>query len=117
MNNNFSFVLLLVNLISGALKPAIDFYRTNFPYFKDYKRSNAPLLNDGENGMFLMGQTDRYISQSCSLILQKIYPKLSVEMVPHTNHFVQQNDPITVNKLMKDFLGDASNFIVEPFLT
>lgn len=86
-------------------------YRANFPYF----RTAAPskIANDGADGMFVLGQLDRYISHSSCILLSKLYPKLRVEVVPNVNHFMQQNDPVSVNALMKDFLGAPSDYAVE----
>lgn len=91
---------------------SIALYRANFPYFR--KPNKVRIANDGSNGMFMLGQKDRYISHACCITLAKLYPELRVEVVPNVNHFLQQNDPVSVNALMKDFLGPSSNYALEP---
>lgn len=86
-------------------------YRANFPYFGTPAASK--LTNDGADGLFILGQLDRYISHSSCILLSKLYPKLRVEVVPNVNHFLQQNDPISVNALMKEFLGAPNQYAVE----
>lgn len=88
----------------------INYYRANLTYFP--KEGNGK-IGDGDGGLFIMGQRDKYISQASCILMADFYPKLQVEVVPNANHFVQQDAPHQVNKLMKDFLGDASGYAVE----
>lgn len=86
-------------------------YRANFPYFTTPEPTKIP--NEGADGLFVLGQLDRYISHSSCILMSNLYPKLRVEVVPNVNHFLQQNDPVSVNALMKDFLGKATQYSVE----
>lgn len=41
-------------------------------------------------------------------MLQKAFPKLKYVEVKNANHFVQQDDPVAVNKLLRDFLQEGT---------
>lgn len=89
----------------------MSLYRANFPYCRDL--STVKLPKEGSDGIFLLGQKDRFISQASCVTLSKLFPKLRVEIVPNVNHFLQQNAPVSVNRTMKEFLGNPSKYSVE----
>lgn len=93
---------LILNTI-GFINGGINYYRTNFetPPFTLFRDA----LVDGTNGMFIYGHYDEYISKDIIHELEKAYPKLRIEVIASGNHFVQQNSPKEVNKLLRDFLA------------
>uniref|UniRef100_A0A2M4CUW9 Putative epoxide hydrolase 4 n=1 Tax=Anopheles darlingi TaxID=43151 RepID=A0A2M4CUW9_ANODA len=90
----------------GALERFQKAYRENFSDFlveeydfKERKPSQTP-------GLFLVGDEDRWISpEDCSSLLIEHYQPLEVRYVPRTGRFLQQEDPKTVNRLMRMFLN------------
>lgn len=87
----------------------------------NYFRANVTLIGhpkalktDGSNllcnGMFIMGQRDKYISHAACIVMANEYPQLRVEVIPKANHFVHQNAPDTINALIRSFLGPVSNY-------
>lgn len=65
--------------------------------------------------MFVLGQGDKYISPKSLKLATKIYPKMRVEVVPKANHFLQHHAAAATNKLIRDFLGPASDFPIQSF--
>lgn len=102
---------LIIICFPGALTSSIDLYRANLPYFGTPPPSI--LANEGADGLFVLGQLDQYISHSSCILLSQLYPKMHVEVVPNVNHYLQQNDPVYVNALIKKFLGEPTDYAVE----
>lgn len=79
-------------------------------------RDSAEDIDDGgNNGMFVLGQNELYISHESVIAMSNEYPKLRVEIIPGANHFVHQDAPNETNALLRNFLGLASNYKVETF--
>lgn len=97
------FIILVFFSTKGAFTSAINYYRANLSYFPKNERKRA--IGDGENGMFVMGQLDKYISQESVILMSQYYPKLRVEVALNANHFLQQDAPQAVNDIIRDFLG------------
>lgn len=89
----------------------MNYYRANFSYFPT--ESDADKLGDGDGGLFIYAQDDKYISQESCTVIAKLYPKMHIEIVPNANHFVQQDAPQRVNELIRRFIGDANNYSTE----
>lgn len=70
---------------------------------------------DGSDGMFVLGEHEKYISLKSLQLAAKQYPKMRVETVPNANHFLHQDNPKGTNELLWNFIGPASNYPVERF--
>lgn len=100
----------------GAFTAGIDYYRANFSYSRtndDRNGGNTQGKHDGSNGMFVLGEYDKYISSKSLTMCAKEYPKMRVEVISKTSHFVQHQAPTATNDLIRDFLGPASNFPIQ----
>ncbi|XP_075972221.1 epoxide hydrolase 4-like [Anticarsia gemmatalis] len=84
-----------------ALTPPINYYRANFSYdipeIEEHKE-NVPML-------VAHAANDPYISHSMLDTMKKEYTTLETAIVEGTGHFLQQEDPEKVNKLIRDFLS------------
>lgn len=89
-----------VNLKNGALTAGINYFRANSTFLNHSQRKRI----DGSDGMFIMGQKDSYISHAACIIMSNEYPKLRVEVIPNSNHFVHQDAPTATNALIREFL-------------
>lgn len=93
----------------------INYYRSNF----SIRGTSTPSVDDshldGSNGMFVLGEFEKYISKHSLTAMAETYPKLRVEVVPGASHFLQQDTPKETNDLLWDFLGPASKYQVETF--
>lgn len=95
-------------MFSGALTAAINIYRAN-ALFVDKPKNK---LGDGSDGLYILGQRDRYISHASVIVMANEYPKLKVEVIPNANHFVHQDKPEQINSLIRTFLGTVPNYVV-----
>ncbi|KAF9822842.1 hypothetical protein SFRURICE_000911 [Spodoptera frugiperda] len=83
-----------------ALTPPINYYRANFRF--DYPeivehKENVPLL-------VALAAKDDYLCHSLLDTMKKEYTTIETTIVDNTSHFLQQEDPEKVNKLIRDFL-------------
>lgn len=90
----------------------INYYRANITRQVDPSKKRE---NDGENGLFVLGEKDAYISQQSLAVTQEMYPKGKVEVARDANHFLQQDAPKETNRIIRDFIGAASQYKIEPF--
>lgn len=97
--------------ITGALTAGINYYRANFGSATKVLRPDGL---DGSDGMYVLGEHERYISMESLAITAKEYPKIRVEVVKDANHFVQQHQPHVVNNLIRDFIGSPKDCPTEP---
>lgn len=103
-------------MLIGAFTCAIDYYRANFSRSDDDQVSeNTQRKIDGSNGMFVLGEREKFISRKSLKLATKIYPKMRVEVVPKASHFLQHHSATATNNLIRDFLGPASDFKIQPF--
>lgn len=107
-----SFVIGLL----GAFTSGINYYRANFSRPDDDQAGGNPQRKiDGSNGMFVLGERDKYISSKSLKLATKIYPKMRVEVIPKASHFLQHHAATATNNLIRDFLGPATDFTVQTF--
>lgn len=107
-----SFVIGLL----GAFTSGINYYRANFSRPDDAQAGENPQRKiDGSNGMFVLGERDKYISSKSLKLATKIYPKMRVEVIPKARHFLQHHAATATNNLIRDFLGPATDFTVQTF--
>lgn len=100
---------ILINIFSGALTAAINIYRAN-AIFVD-RPKNKP--GDGSDGMYILGQSDRYVSHASVIVMANEYPKMKIEVIPNANHFVHQDKPEQINSLIRTFLGTVPDYVAE----
>lgn len=84
-----------------ALTTAINYYRANFRY-------DIPALEQHtENVPMLVAHAadDEFLSHSMLHTMKKEYMHIETTIVKGTGHFLQQEDPEQVNKIIRDFLG------------
>lgn len=108
-NNICSAIILfpqIINYISNFLIPdaltyPINYYRANL---KKLGNSKITKPTKFAPGLYLLGETDLYISKKSGPLLQKYYDNLDFKIVKNANHFAQQDQPEEVNRLMREFL-------------
>lgn len=99
----------------GAFTGGIDYYRGNFSSGQTDDGDQSSRKIDGSNGMFVLGEGDKYISRKSLKLASKIYPKMRIETVAKANHFLQHHSAEATNNLIRDFLGPASDFTIQTF--
>lgn len=67
--------------------------------------------------MFILGENDRFVSRKSIQLLAEAYPGIRTEIIANANHFIQQDSPIAVNKLIREFLGSPSKLNTEQMLS
>jgi pimeloyl-ACP methyl ester carboxylesterase len=86
----------------GALTPAINYYRAALPWPDDLygqpQSVSAPTL-------LIWGEQDRYLGLDLTERLESWVPDLQVERIPDASHWVQNDVPQIVNRLLVDFLA------------
>lgn len=84
----------------SAFTPPINYYRANFAYSypEKFHKEEIPLL-------VAHGQNDAYINKSILDIMKKEYATIETMVVEDVGHFMQQEDPGKVNKVIRDFLA------------
>ncbi|KAM3967950.1 epoxide hydrolase 1 [Aphomia sociella] len=78
----------------------INYYRANFAYSvkKKHLKENVPMLVAG-------AQNDSYINKSVLDLMKKEYDHIETTIVDNSGHFLQQEEPQKVNKLIREFLN------------
>lgn len=90
---------------AGALTAGINYYRA----ILNLESSLPPGgCLDGTDGMYVLGEHEKYISMESLALTAKEYPKIRVEIVPDANHFLQEHKPNAVNELLRDFFESAA---------
>jgi pimeloyl-ACP methyl ester carboxylesterase len=88
----------------GALTAAINYYRAAFRsgpghVLRSMRRIDAPTL-------LIWGERDAYLVPEFTRGLEQWVPRLRVERLPRATHWVQHDEPGTVNRLLLQFLRD-----------
>jgi len=90
----------------GALTAALDYYRVNM------RPSGARLARrartDAET-LVIWGEQDRALSTRLLDGLERVAPRVRVERIPEAGHWVQNEAPERVNRLLVDFLAPRSD--------
>lgn len=98
---------------TGALTAGLNYYRANIS-LKKGKLAISEIDDDddidGNNGMFILGGKDPYVSQLSLNATAKEYPEMRVMVIPNAGHFLHQDEPEITNNLIRDFLGPASSW-------
>lgn len=72
---------------------------------------------DGTDGMYVLGEFEKYISKHSLDLAAQVYPKIRVAVVSGANHFLQQHNPKATNDLLREFFGTAAQDCpVEPLI-
>lgn len=93
----------------GALTAALDYYRANIPP-ESWLRPPPDLPPVEVPTMIVWGEADAYMSPILlERSITKVTGPLRVERLPGVSHWVQQESPDEVNRLLVDFLtgGDV----------
>lgn len=90
-------------LFPGALTPPINYYRANIIPDRELLRRRAVDLKM-PRGLFIFGENDKYLSIEGVEKTRRMVYNLTTEIVKDASHFVQQDNPDMVNKLMHEFL-------------
>jgi pimeloyl-ACP methyl ester carboxylesterase len=92
----------------GALTAALDYYRANIPP-ESWLRPPPDLPPVGVPTMIVWGEADAYMSPILlERSVSKVTGPLRVERLPGVSHWVQQEAPGEVNRLLVDFLRERS---------
>jgi pimeloyl-ACP methyl ester carboxylesterase len=88
--------------VVGAFTPPINYFRANSFSLSPPK---SQLKKDIEApGLYMFGEHDGHFVFDHLWTAQSYIKNLEVKMVKGANHYVQQDDPEKVNKLIRDFL-------------
>lgn len=100
-------------LILGALTAGLNYYRANLGALLTGVSSDGL---DGTDGMYILGEHDKYVSKVTLELTAQDYPKVRVVSVPGANHFPHENNPKATNDLLRAFLGTSPHDCpIEPF--
>lgn len=85
---------------ADALTPPINYYRAAFEY------SDIELKRHDENVPFLfaLGSNEIFLSKKIMETMNKLYKTIETTNVQDSGHFMQQEDPEKVNRLIRTFL-------------
>ncbi|RUS85364.1 hypothetical protein EGW08_006907 [Elysia chlorotica] len=87
----------------GALTPPLNYYRAAL------QRVGGPVnydLNYTMPVLLIWGCQDVALSSAFPDLVEKANPKITVKRIQDANHFVQNNDPKAVNKIMREWLTE-----------
>ncbi|XP_045492507.1 epoxide hydrolase 1-like [Colias croceus] len=83
-----------------AITPPINYYRANFRY--TYTSQN---FKEDIPFLYALGEKDPYVSKEISDLMETRYTSLEKKVVKDLGHFMQQEDPDTINSLIRSFLN------------
>jgi pimeloyl-ACP methyl ester carboxylesterase len=86
----------------GALTSAINYYRAAFRYPPRTKGRRWPA---GLPAFLVWGEKDRYLAPSLADGVEEWVPGIRVERLPEASHWVQNDAPDDVNRLLAGFFG------------
>jgi pimeloyl-ACP methyl ester carboxylesterase len=69
--------------------------------------SSKNIIDIDTPGLFLFGDLDDYLILDHVTLVKKYVKNIQVQILKGANHFVQQDDPDTVNKYMREFLRSS----------
>ncbi|XP_063228364.1 epoxide hydrolase 4-like [Bacillus rossius redtenbacheri] len=90
---------------AGAFSGPLNYYRALMLGIGTSSLKPKP-VEDPPRGLFLFGEKDDFIEIATVEMAEKSIKNLSTKIVKDANHFVQQDEPVIVNKLMRDFLNE-----------
>ncbi len=87
----------------GALTAAINWYRAAF---RAGLRHADPTPAIPARTLLIWAENDVALGKELTYDMQQWVPDLTIRYIPHTSHWVQQEQPELVNKHINDFLND-----------
>ncbi|XP_046665224.1 epoxide hydrolase 4-like [Homalodisca vitripennis] len=87
----------------GALTPPINYYRATITPDRELLRRRAENFKM-PRGLFVFGEDDSAINIEVVEKTRRMVHNLTTEVIKGASHFVQQDDPEAVNKVMREFL-------------
>lgn len=90
----------------GALTPPINYYR-HFMRTSSPAEGSEDVIDIDPLGLVIFGDLDDYLLYDNVKMAQKYVKNLQVRIVKGANHFVQQDDPDTVNRYIREFLRSS----------
>jgi pimeloyl-ACP methyl ester carboxylesterase len=84
------------------LTPPLNYYRAAL--WQPFRRPSPKKLEIEVRGLLIFGELDAYLVLDNMKVAQDFVKNLEGRIVKGANHFVQQDDPVTVNKYMREFL-------------
>jgi pimeloyl-ACP methyl ester carboxylesterase len=69
--------------------------------------SSKNIIDIEPPGLFLFGDLDDYLILDHVTLVKKYVKNIQVRIVKGANHFVQQDDPDTVNEHIREFLNSS----------
>jgi pimeloyl-ACP methyl ester carboxylesterase len=97
------FVFLFI--LPGALTQPINYYRANMWRPPQENNTNKATDNTLPHGLLIFGENDKYLHKDFVKLSKECVCNLQTEIISNGNHFVQQDEPATVNKAMRSFLA------------
>jgi epoxide hydrolase 4 len=86
----------------GALTGPINYYRAAAKFlFPDPPLQRPQTF---ARGLFMLGESDKYISRASGKEAQKYYDNLEFKIIEGANHFAQQHQPEATNRLIREFI-------------
>ena len=86
----------------GALTAAINYYRAAFRYRREAEQSFRPVRAPA---LVIWGERDSYLNPHVLDGLPAWAPDARIVRLPDASHWVQNDEPDTVNRLLADFLN------------
>lgn len=85
------------------MTPPINYYRANIiPDRALMKRRTVDFKMP--RGLYIFGEEDKYLELEGTEKTRRMVYNLTTEVIKGSSHFVQQDNPDMVNKLMREFL-------------
>jgi pimeloyl-ACP methyl ester carboxylesterase len=85
----------------GARTASLNYYRAAWSFRETTIRQIHPI---SAPTLLIWGEKDRYLSVGLTKGLDKWVPNLRIERLPDAGHWVQNEAPDAVNRLLRDFL-------------
>jgi pimeloyl-ACP methyl ester carboxylesterase len=89
--------------VAEGITPALNYYRANVLRLRPSSPSQMK-LDIEPRGLLIFGELDAFLMLENVPAALKYVKNLKGKIVKGANHFVQQDDPDTVNKYMREFL-------------
>lgn len=65
----------------------------------------APTGNSLPPGLLIFGENDKYLHPDFMRLSRENVANLQTEVIANGNHYIQQDEPASVNKAMRKFLA------------
>lgn len=93
----------------GSLTATLNYYRCGllYPYQQEYKRQHKRTITSPT--LVVWGDKDLAIDNGVLNGLDELVENLSIKMVEGASHWVQQVNPVIVNRHIREFLKDFQN--------